>query len=45
MTVGAAIILVLCVVGMVAGLIGLAVTLRLAGHAIWHACRATVRAQ
>ncbi len=43
MAVWAAIIVVLCVVGMAAGFVGLAVTLPLAGHATWHAYRATVR--
>lgn len=43
MAVWAAILIVLTAAGMAAGLVGLAVTLPLAGHATWHAYRAVIR--
>jgi uncharacterized membrane protein len=43
MTVWAVLLVALTAVGMVAGFVGLAVTLPLAGHATWHAYRAVIR--
>lgn len=45
MAVWAAMLVLLTAAGMVAGFIGLAVTLPLAGHATWHAYRAVIRAE
>jgi uncharacterized membrane protein len=43
MAVWAVMLVVLTAAGMAAGLVGLAVTLPLAGHATWHAYRAVIR--
>lgn len=44
MVVWAALLVLLTAIGMALGIIGLAVTLPLAGHATWHAYRAVIRA-
>lgn len=45
MAVWAVMLVLLTAAGMAAGLIGLAITLPLAGHATWHAYRAVIRAE
>jgi uncharacterized membrane protein len=45
MAVWAAILVALTAAGMAAGMVGLAVTLPLAGHATWHAYRTVIRAE